>query len=423
VAAFFAFVAVGSLVIAPVASADDSLPPPTVASGEESAQFTPIISQLVTAPVPFKADDGLQHLAFELLLTNSSPRTATVTSVLISPVSSPQVTLQALKGKSEVAASMIPVGDLTIGRNAAIAPQATSELLLDAIIPAGMAVPGAITVTLTATFAAPKPGQPPYVSIFPDSVTEVLPRVSVSKAKTIVVRPPLAGGDWVAMNACCELSAHRGAMLGASARPLFPERYAIDFVRMDASGNLYKPGKAPSMGNNYSYDAKLLAVAPATVVAVQKGIPDQPPGVNPTGYSLEQLGGDYVVLKLRPGLYAFYAHISPDSIAVEVGQKVKAGQVLGLLGNSGNSTAPHLHFQLINGPGPLTSDGVPYEFTSFKVVARPSGKGDSFAPVSPPVSLVNAYPLTNTVVRFSGTSGALVDSGSAIPSPGVAPAS
>lgn len=390
------------------ARADDSLPPPTVAAGAQGAPFTPIVSQLVTPPTPFTGDDGRQHLAFELLLTNTSPREATVTDVRVTVTGARARVLQHLAGTEEVAASMTEVGSLTLAPTATIAPHATSQLLLDATYRPAAAAPAALTVTLGASFAAPQPGQPPYVSVYPDTVVETLPRVPVSRTEPIVIRAPLAGGDWVATNSCCALSPHRGALDGAGGRPVFAERYAIDFVRIDASGGLYQPGEEKSMASNFSYGARLLAVAPGTVVAVQKGIPDQPPDTNPTGYSLNQLGGNYVVLKLSDDLYALYAHISPATITVKVGQKVKAGQILGRLGNSGNSTAPHLHFHLMDGPGLLTSDGVPYEFERFTVVARPSATQDSFVPVRPPVVVTDGYPLTYSVIRFAGTSGASV---------------
>jgi murein DD-endopeptidase MepM/ murein hydrolase activator NlpD len=65
------------------------------------------------------------------------------------------------------------------------------------------------------------------------------------------------------------------------------------------------------------------------------------------------------------GRFAFYAHLQPGSIRVKVGDTVKTGQVLGLLGNSGNSDAPHLHFHIMDGPRPLSSNGLPYRFTRF----------------------------------------------------------
>jgi hypothetical protein len=80
---------------------------------------------------------------------------------------------------------------------------------------------------------------------------------------------------------------------------------------------------------------------------------------------VETVGGNYVVVDIGGGHFAFYAHLQPGSLTVKVGDRVRQGQVLGLLGNSGNSDFPHLHFHLTDSPSPLASDGLPYEFTSF----------------------------------------------------------
>ncbi|MDX1983227.1 MAG: M23 family metallopeptidase [Bryobacteraceae bacterium] len=76
----------------------------------------------------------------------------------------------------------------------------------------------------------------------------------------------------------------------------------------------------------------------------------------------ETLGGNYIVLDLGGGRFAFYAHLQPGSLRVKPGDKVKRGQVLGLACNSGNSTEPHLHFHVSNGPDPLASEGLPFVF-------------------------------------------------------------
>src|SRR5688500_2719680 len=65
------------------------------------------------------------------------------------------------------------------------------------------------------------------------------------------------------------------------------------------------------------------------------------------------------------GFTAVYAHLQPGSIRVKVGDRVKVGQVLGLLGNTGGSLAPHLHFHIVNGANGFTSDGYPYVLRSF----------------------------------------------------------
>lgn len=382
------------------------IPPPKFAPGAAGVGFTPVTNQLIEPPSPFMGSDGKRHLAFELLLTNMSPRQASVTKITVRAGSASGTVLENLD-QAGVMANMTAVGDLALTTTSTIPSYSTDQLVLDAVVPGGSPVPTRLSTTLMATFQAPLPGQPPYVSIFPDVVTENLPPVPVSTTKPLLIPSPLSGGDWMSTNSCCDLSPHRGAILGGGGLPASPERFAIDFIRIDGNGDLYRPDVPQSMTTNYSYGAQLLAVAPSTVVAIQDGMPDQPPGVNPTGYSLNQLGGNYVVLRLNAQVYALYGHLAPQSIKVQLGERLRTGQLVALLGNSGNSTAPHLHFQLMNGPGLLTSQGVPYEFRNFRVLALPNGQG-TLTPVNPPMSVKDAYPLTNSVVGFPGGSSAPV---------------
>lgn len=73
----------------------------------------------------------------------------------------------------------------------------------------------------------------------------------------------------------------------------------------------------------------------------------------------------YVSLALGEGRYALYAHLKPGSVRVKPGDRVRAGQVLGLVGNSGNSTRPHLHFQVSTRRTVLAGDGLSFVFDSF----------------------------------------------------------
>jgi murein DD-endopeptidase MepM/ murein hydrolase activator NlpD len=79
--------------------------------------------------------------------------------------------------------------------------------------------------------------------------------------------------------------------------------------------------------------------------------------------------GNYVVLKLGEAEYALFAHLKPGGIKVKPGERVKRGDVLGYIGNTGNSDAPHLHFHAMSGPSPLASEGIPYVFPQFTILS------------------------------------------------------
>jgi murein DD-endopeptidase MepM/ murein hydrolase activator NlpD len=104
-------------------------------------------------------------------------------------------------------------------------------------------------------------------------------------------------------------------------------------------------------------------VADGTVVAVQDGLPDETPGQPPQNVKQpSNFGGNSVSIEIAPGDYAFYAHFQPGTVTVSVGDRVTTGQVLGLLGNSGNSGAPHLHFGLNDDPDPIVANSLPMVF-------------------------------------------------------------
>ena len=117
--------------------------------------------------------------------------------------------------------------------------------------------------------------------------------------------------------------------------------------------------------------------------------------------------GNYVVIDIGEGRFAFYAHMQPRSVRVKPGDKVTTGQVLGLLGNSGNTDAPHLHFHVMDGASPLLSDGLPYAFTSFTGEGRVTDEQPLFsggaAPIDPNALSgphKNQLPLNLEVIGF-----------------------
>ncbi len=118
-----------------------------------------------------------------------------------------------------------------------------------------------------------------------------------------------------------------------------------------------------------------------------------------------------MILDLGGGNYALYAHFQPGSIRVQEGDRVRRGDVLALVGNSGNTVAPHLHFHVMNGPLSLASNGLPYVVDSFTLTSRTAGT-DAFdeaeaegtplevTPVDPVDVGTRALPLDQSVVSF-----------------------
>jgi murein DD-endopeptidase MepM/ murein hydrolase activator NlpD len=138
---------------------------------------------------------------------------------------------------------------------------------------------------------------------------------------------------------------------------------------------------------------------PAT--EVKDSIPENVPGVNSRAVpiTLETVGGNRVIIDIGGGYYAFYAHLKPGGVKVKLGDKVKRGQVIGIVGNTGNSTEPHLHFHIADANSPLGSEGVPYRLDSFEIVGRCRSLAGG-CERSAPVTRRGEHPLANTLVRF-----------------------
>jgi hypothetical protein len=242
-------------------------------------------------------------------------------------------------------------------------------LFPDVTLPPDTAFPPTLRhrFSLTVQPAAPAatPGDRDPAPPHAQRITFVGVPVQVGQRAPVVVAPPLRGGRWLVGNGCCALvTAHRGATLPINGSTYVAERFAIDFVRLDADGRLFTGDKATLTSYPF-FGAEIHAVADGTVVATENGMPEQVPGSLPAGATIHDAAGNHVVVDIGDGRFAFYAHLQPGSVRVKPGERVTRGQVLGLLGNSGNTDAPHLHFHVMDGPSPLRANGLPYTFTSF----------------------------------------------------------
>jgi hypothetical protein len=170
---------------------------------------------------------------------------------------------------------------------------------------------------------------------------------------------------------------------------LFGQRYAYDLVRTDR-----RPGFHPhpagtlrwlAIGGRtrdcYGWGQPVHAALDGVVVAAVDGVAERQwihvvreswSAVRNTvafarrGLDPARLAGNHVVVETA-GTCALYAHLAPGSVAVTRGRRVRAGEVLGRVGHTGNSTAPHLHFQLMDSADPLRAAGVPCAFAAYLV--------------------------------------------------------
>ncbi len=172
-------------------------------------------------------------------------------------------------------------------------------------------------------------------------------------------------GTWLVLNTFDNPYEHRR---------MHSQEFGFDLGQLDENMN-FLPPKGNNNENFCFHGKEVLAIADGEVIDTFDLIPENPVAGELMSQELVKetfekhgykpiVAGNYVIVEHSGNESSFYAHLIPGSIKVNKGEKVKQGQVLGLLGNSGNSTAPHLHFQLMKGTDFLTARGLPCYFTN-----------------------------------------------------------
>ena len=301
-------------------------------------------------PMPFMGD-GKTHLVYELHLTNFGAGELLVTK------------LEALNGNLPLAsfdgaalAGMIrQPGHAAVADSRAVPSGGRAVAFVWITLDAGVVVPTAIRHRVSAG------GQ-----VLDGGV------VSVSTTPAIALSPPLRGSNWFAGNGPANESGHRRAMIPLNGHTSIAQRFAIDWVKLGPNGKTFD-GDEKDNKTYFAYGNDVLAVADGMVASLEDGIPENVPGVTSRAVPItpETVGGNYVILDIGGGRFAFYAHMQPGSLRVKLGDRVRRGQVIGLLGNSGNSTEPHLHFHVTDGNTPLESEGLPYVIGAWEAMSAP----------------------------------------------------
>lgn len=232
----------------------------------------------------------------------------------------------------------------------------------------------------------------------------------VRRERPLVLSPPLRGGPWVALYDPMLMGGHRTAIYAIESRARIPARFAIDFVRLENDGT-HASGDRSLIANWHGYGAEVLAVADATVIEARDDLEEAPSLAGSQGpIPLENVSGNYVSLDLGGGRYAFYEHLKHGSLRVKAGDRVRAGDVLALLGNSGSSSSgPHLHFHVADAGAELAAEGLPYVFASFEAVGAFENvsaftAGDRWTPMPAGTggTREGELPAPNAVVVFAG---------------------
>ena len=198
------------------------------------------------------------------------------------------------------------------------------------------------------------------------------PLVQVRRAAPIVLAAPVAGAGWTADNTPSLHSHHRMGLIVAGGQAQISRRFAIDWKKLK-NGAAFS-GDALDVRSYHAYGENLLAVGDGTVVDARDGFPDNVPrtqaGFTPAvPVTMESVAGNTIVIDLGKGQFASYSHLQPGSVQVKVGERVRRGQVLGRIGNSGDARWPHLHFQVTATPHILDSEAVPFVFEGYSTGA------------------------------------------------------
>jgi murein DD-endopeptidase MepM/ murein hydrolase activator NlpD len=388
------------------AIAQDATP---AASPAPVAQRTALLVAATNAPLRVVGSDGLAHLEYDLVATNAFPFPVTLLAVeVLDPGGD---VLLRLDGEALVSAtqslfgaSLVPTPADSVP-TAQVAASGAVAVVVDVAVPADR-----VPAHLTHRIAYELPPEAPPVALSASRLVAG-PTLAVDSSAPLVLAPPLQGDGWLAANSCCDgFTTHRSGRTPLDgARFAKPEIFAIDWIRLHDDRPF--EGDGSRNAHWFGYGEEVRAVAAGTVVFVRDGeLEGTPLVLPPPDQQSPHPGGNQVVMQIAPGIWAFYAHLQPGSVAVAVGDDVTPGQVIGRLGNSGNSLSPHLHFGLLDGPDPMTVNSLPFVLDRYTLegivppeayLAALSGSGDFTLPVEgPPESQAGTLPLNLTVANF-----------------------
>tara|TARA_R110001599_G_scaffold353881_1_gene602025 strand:- start:4626 stop:5927 length:1302 start_codon:yes stop_codon:yes gene_type:complete len=332
--------------------------------------FTAVIGQVVGEELyPVLGSDNKWHIVYELMLTNGRPIPASIQEIKVLDYYDNERVLRSITETEIIELSvnlsgrprLEPQTPSLMDGDAFLQPNESMVVFIELAFDSIGDVPDAVVHQFSGS-AATNPG-----SSYPQDVAYLMVPHAINKEPLPLVGAPLQGDNWVVINGCCSpAGAHRGSIQTISGRLRVAQRFAIDWMKIGDNGMFFE-GDPTNVENWHNYGEPVLAVADGTVIEVLDELDDQSPGSlpDPSSITIETVDGNHVILDIGGGTYVFYAHLKRGSVSVAEGDNVRQGEVIGELGNSGNTSAPHLHIHYSNNPSALAADGIPYRYREF----------------------------------------------------------
>jgi hypothetical protein len=219
--------------------------------------------------------------------------------------------------------------------------------------------------------------------------------------RPVVVGSPVRGPGWAIMETTSPVVHHFTSQITMFNVTRVPQRYAQDYLYVDPATGKAFSGDMTIARNYYGFGKELYAAGNGTVVYTKDGLPDIEITTQKPAPAFDTALGNGVVIDLGNKKYACYGHMVNGSVRVKVGDTVTEGQVIGLMGNTGNSDAPHLHFQVItDNPVVLGGEGYPIVYRSFSVTGTFDEDNITSTFFSTPIPQQNRLMENDVVVSF-----------------------
>ena len=222
-----------------------------------------------------------------------------------------------------------------------------------------------------------------------------------------VVEFPLRG-EWNSPNT-------PGKKIPSHGTEQFGQKYAFDFWKVDwkKSNTKFYEGsefkyyfRGIPLNKCYGYGKEVYAPCDGKIVRLEDGFKERHNvnivsdifavlknsiTFNSEKTGVQPIAGNYIIMECAKNTFAFFAHFQKESITVELGEEIKKGQVIGKVGHSGNSTAPHLHFHIMDNMDFFKAKGIPCIFEKYELFKEGHWQ-----------EIRNDLPSDKDIIRFNG---------------------